>query len=82
MKVSIRDLQRHLNQVLKALDRNERVILTYRGKDKAILIPKQTDTKIDVKSHPAFGIWRDRKEEVLETVRNIRNRHMKTLGGF
>jgi antitoxin (DNA-binding transcriptional repressor) of toxin-antitoxin stability system len=72
MKVSIQDLRRHLNRVLKALDKNEHVILTYRDQEKAIIVPKQVVPKIDVKSHPAFGIWRDRKEDIEETLRKGR----------
>jgi antitoxin (DNA-binding transcriptional repressor) of toxin-antitoxin stability system len=74
MKASILDLRRHMRQILKALDRNETVTLTYRGHEKATIIPKHTAGKTDAKAHCAFGLWQDRKEmeDVDGVARNIR----------
>ena len=57
MKASILDLRRHMGEVLKALDRNEIVTLTYRGHEKATIVPKKATGKISIKKHPAFGLW-------------------------
>jgi len=74
MKASILDLRRHMSRILKALDRNEEVVLTYRGQEKATIVPTGQGTKEDVKSHPAFGIWADREDlaDVKQVVRDIR----------
>jgi hypothetical protein len=63
-----------MSRILKALDRNEEVVLTYRGKEKATIVPSGQGTKEDLKSHPAFGIWADRIDmgDVKQAVRNIR----------
>lgn len=74
MKASILDLRRHMSEVLKALDRNENVTLTYRGHEKATIIPKKVTKETDIKKHPAFGLWGNRKDfkDVDAVVRNIR----------
>lgn len=74
MKASILDLRRHMREILNALDLNETVTLTYRGKDKAIIIPSNGNgTKVSPKNHPAFGLWQNRKgNEVDAMVRKIR----------
>jgi prevent-host-death family protein len=76
MKASIVDLRRRMKDVLEALDRNEPVTVTYRGKEKGILYPighgKRATTR--VVDHPAFGMWRDRKDlrDVKKVVRSLR----------
>ena len=74
MKASILDLRRHMSDILKALDHNENVTLTYRGHEKATIIPKKTANKVGMENHPAFGLWQNRKDirNVEATVRNIR----------
>lgn len=39
MKATVVDLRYKMNDVLKALDRNEKVTVLYRGKVKGFLIP-------------------------------------------
>ncbi len=46
MKVSVVDLRYKINDVLKALDRNEAVTLLYRGKVKGVLMPARNKDKI------------------------------------
>ena len=41
MKASVVDLRYKMKDVLKALDRNERVTVLYRGKVKGVLIPSR-----------------------------------------
>ena len=74
MKASILDLRRHMSAILKALDRNENVTLTYRGHEKATIVPKKTAHKVSMENHPAFGLWQNRKDiqDVEVAVRNIR----------
>lgn len=81
MKASILDLRRHMGEVLKALDRNEHVTLTYRGHEKATIIPKKATGEICMKKHPAFGLWKKRSdlEDVDAVVRDIRKGRMNAI---
>ena len=75
MRASILDLRNRMREILHALDLNEVVTLTYRGQEKAKIIPSQLDTsKLSLKEHPAYGIWKDRadEEEVDQVVRRMR----------
>ena len=72
MRASILDLRRNMRQILSALDHNESVTLTYRGNEKATIVPKEQALNINLKKHPAFGIWSDKKEDVSLTVRQMR----------
>jgi prevent-host-death family protein len=80
MKASILDIRRRMKDVLAALDRSEPVTITYRGKPKGVLYPVR-NAKRDARpitDHPAFGMWRDRKdmEDVEAFVRGLRkSRH-------
>jgi hypothetical protein len=76
MKASILDLRRRMKQVLKALDHNEPVKITYRGKEKGIIYPVGGSSSKDMRvaEHPAFGMWKKRADikEVDKAVRKIR----------
>ena len=75
MKASVLDIRKNMKGVLSAIERNEKVTLTYRGKDKAVIVPcEQSSNKHLVKEHPAFGMWKDREdvEEVDVMVRRLR----------
>ncbi|MGB5686113.1 MAG: hypothetical protein WBM35_09885 [Candidatus Electrothrix sp.] len=49
-----------MNDVLKALERNEKVSVLYRGKIKGILVPSSTASKLNkekkISEHPFFGM--------------------------
>ncbi|MCE5340767.1 MAG: hypothetical protein LLF92_06520 [Planctomycetaceae bacterium] len=79
MRASILDLRRNMRQILAAIDHNESVILTYRGSEKATIVPKEQVRKIDIKKHPAFGIWADKKDNVSAVVRNMRKGRFDAL---
>jgi antitoxin (DNA-binding transcriptional repressor) of toxin-antitoxin stability system len=81
MKASILDLRRHMGKILKALDRNETVTLTYRGNEKATIVPKKTNRTGDIKGHPAFGMWKDRDDmsDVAGHVRHLRKGRMDAV---
>ncbi len=76
MKATILDLRHKMKEILKALERNENVTLTHRGKEKGIITPvqKQDDAQKSSASHPAFGLWNEREEtdNVGEYVRQLR----------
>lgn len=84
MKASVLDLRNHMNDVIKALDRNERVTLTYRGKPKAIILPiskneKEKPSFEEFIQHPFFGMYEDEEksvEEIMDELRGGRYRHL------
>lgn len=80
MEASILDLRKHMSKVLAALDMNETVKLTYRGKEKATIVPTIRKQKVDLTSNEAFGLWADRfSEDVEKTVRTIRKGRVNAI---
>ena len=77
MEASTKDLRLHTRELLSATDRGEEVIITYHGKRRAKLVPLSKPSSIadreDVRN-PAFGIWRDRNDDVDDLVRRLRER--------
>ncbi len=61
---------------MKAIERGEEVVITYRGKPKARIIPisDSKNRKIDLQSHPAFGMWKDndKVKDIDKYIRTIR----------
>ena len=75
MNASVLDLRTKMKDVLTALNRNEKVTLTYRGKKKAVIVPENdVSSVISASSLCAFGMWHDRDDmDNVETyVRNLR----------
>lgn len=55
MKATVVDLRYRMNDVLKALERNEKVTVLYRGKPKGILVPSEQRSPMKICDHPFFG---------------------------
>ena len=75
MNASVLDLRKKMKDVIAALDRHEKVTLTYRGRKKAVIVPCDDETKnVAAEDHAAFGMWQDRKDmdNVDDYVRNLR----------
>lgn len=83
MKASIVDLRYHMKDVLRAIDRGETVIVFYRGKQKAKLMPIRKESEnsrtntVKTKDQSLFGMWSDRKDladpsAYLRTLRKSR----------
>jgi hypothetical protein len=73
MKASVVDLRYKMNDVLKALDRNEKVTLYYRGKVKGVLIPMEPRKGLKMTEHPFFGMRsRDAEKSVLDALNDLR----------
>jgi len=74
MKASILDLRRHMSKIIAALDLNETVTLTYRGKEKAKIVPTTPARNGKLQEHRAFGMWADRDDfaDVTDALGNIR----------
>jgi len=61
MKATVLDLRRNPRKILDALQRNETVTLSKRGREIARIVPnKRAAGAASVKDSPAFGIWKDR----------------------
>jgi prevent-host-death family protein len=75
MNATVLDLRKNMKSVLAAIERNEHVTLTYRGRKKAVIVPyRETKKEQSVNQHAAFGMWRDRDEvaDVDAHVRELR----------
>ena len=76
MKASIVDLRYKMNEVIKALDRRERVTITHHGKVKGIIEPVYTGTVMKVEDHAFFNMNVDDEETVAEQINKLRgSRH-------
>ena len=73
MKATVVDLRYKLNDVLEALDRNEKVTVLYRGKVKGILIPAAQKKDMRITDHPFFGMLsQDTKKSVSNELNDLR----------
>lgn len=72
MRASILDLRYHMNEVLKALDRNEEVEVLYHGKTKGIIKPVFTKNTVSSKDHPYFGMSKS-KQPVSKIMQQLRS---------
>lgn len=73
MKATAKDLRFKTKELLESVKRGEEVVITYRGKPCAKLIPI-SDERENREGHPLFGIWSDHEatKEVDGYVRTIR----------
>jgi prevent-host-death family protein len=74
MEASIVDLRYRMKDVLRAIDRGETVTVTYRGKEKARLVPTNAAagrTPAKVSDQPFVGMWKDR-EDMADPVAYVR----------
>jgi len=73
MKATVVDLRYKMNDVLKALGRNEKVTVLYRGKVKGILVPAEQKSNMSMIDHPFFGMSSQKaKKSVLDEVNDLR----------
>jgi hypothetical protein len=56
VRATIVDLRYHMNDILKALDRNEDVDILYRGKSRGVLVAKVERVEGKVTDHPFFNM--------------------------
>ena len=60
MKVTAKDLRSQTRRLLEAVDRGEQVLITYRGKPRARLVPAGDPVEEDVRHDTGlFGLWAD-----------------------
>ena len=74
MKATAKDLRFHSKEILETVSRGEEVIITFRGKPQAKLIPIEDKKHKKELTTPLFGIWKDNKNvmNVEKYVRTIR----------
>ena len=78
MQATAKDLRFHSKELLESILRGEEVIITYRGKPTAKLVPLDYNENNNhtIEENELFGIWKDKEDitDVDEYVRNIRKR--------
>ena len=72
MKASVVDLRYKMNDVLKALDRNEKVTILYHGKEKAMIIPSRKRPSKKVQEHLFFGMIQEEEISVDHQIEMLR----------
>ncbi len=73
MEASIVDLRYKMNDVLKALERNEKITILYRGQPRGLIIPfKEENTEKKLKKHPFFGMYKESKRAVKDIMEDLR----------
>ena len=73
MKATAKDLRFHSKELLDTVNRGEELVITFRGKPCAKLIPYREKKKVITKNE-LFGIWQDKDivQDVDEYVRDVR----------
>lgn len=72
MEATTKDLRLHTAEVLAAADRGEEVVITYRGKRRALLTRWREPGGGRTPRNPAFGLWSDKAGSVDEQVHRLR----------
>jgi antitoxin (DNA-binding transcriptional repressor) of toxin-antitoxin stability system len=78
MKASIVDLRYHMNEVLRALERNEEVRILSRGKLKGVIKPVNGKRRMKVREHPFFNMLESAEtvERQMDRLRGGRHRDL------
>ena len=75
MKATAKDLRFYSKELLESANRGEEVVITYRGKPYAKLVPFESrEEAYNADQHGLFGIWKDNDavKDVEGYVRNLR----------
>jgi len=59
MRATAKDMRFHAREILDAVSRGEEVVITFRGRPKAKIIPLRDARSSRKKADRLFGIWRD-----------------------
>jgi len=78
MEATVVDLRYHMNDVLKALERNESVSVLYRGKVKGIIRPAVRVSAPRLRDHAFFGS-RASGASVEKTMERLRGGRYRDL---
>jgi len=75
MKATAKDLRFYTKELLESVNRGEEVVITYRGKPYAKLVPiTDRDQTSKTEKHLLFGIWKDNEkiQNVEKYLKNLR----------
>jgi len=74
MKATAKDLRFYPKELIDTVNRGEEIIITFRGKPCAKLVPYREAEKKSRKENTLFGIWKDNAnmKDVGAYVRNLR----------
>jgi prevent-host-death family protein len=74
MKATAKDLRFHSKELIETVNRGEEVVITFRGKPCAKLVPFEEKKSTPPTRHKLFGMWKNHRktENVDEYVRNLR----------
>lgn len=74
MKATAKDLRFHSKELLDTVKRGEEVVITYRGKPCAKLVPIKHEAAKSSGKNELFGIWKDYDDtkNVEDYVRSLR----------
>jgi prevent-host-death family protein len=74
MKATAKDLRFYSKELLDTVSRGEEVVITYRGKPQAKLVPIESTPKQPPEKNRLFGMWKDNKlvDEVNDYIREKR----------
>lgn len=78
MEATVVDLRYHMNDVLKALERNEPVKVLYRGKVKGVIRSADKAPARSLRDHAFFGSQAS-TESVVETMERLRGGRCRDL---
>lgn len=79
MKATIVDLRYRMKDILKALERKERVTILYHGREKGTIIPAGSAKYGDITTHPFFGMSSKEKETVKQIIDNLRESRVNDI---
>jgi hypothetical protein len=79
MDASILDLRYRMRDVVKALDKREKVRILYHGKVKGEIHPAGTASLSKTADHPLFGSLKNERDNPTEVVAKIRRRRLSAL---
>lgn len=74
MEATTKDLRLHTKSLMAATSRGEEVIISYRGKKRAKLVPLDEQPQSHTGSNPLFGLWANAENNlsVDQQVRQLR----------
>ena len=72
MTISAKDLHFKISMLFDLLSKKEEIIITFRNKPKAKLIPYEDSSNKKEKSDELFGLWKDRDDDIDTIVRDLR----------
>ena len=71
MTITAKELRFQTSMLFELLEKGEEILITYRGKAKAKLVPCDRSTATQ-KSDAMFGMQKDKEMDVDQTVRQMR----------